>query len=297
MIKRSGITLLILCFTLIGIVACSSEVNPSNIKSTAKQIDDRSDNDYMESHEALQIAKKFEPNKDVKWETEFKENYQADTDRNEVGPVWIVKGTFPLGNQVHLYIDALTKELVTMSEEETPDFGEKVGNEEPRANDPSETVPEQVNITVTYPDGNQQEYPGLLYQSQSHPFYMYLLPGYGVGIDGGPVNKFVRVYAFDDPSFMDIEVFPGNADLQSLIDESKVGLQSFGGVVNEDFSKRNSKFYHNATILSSKKGEEGRVVVTLPIQGTAYRVTMTTSSQMTETAAFYAMLETISSEH
>lgn len=86
------------------------------------------DKKYLSSDDALLIAKDLERNAvDVKWETEFQENYLIDPDNKEMKPqpIWIVKALFPPGNKTIFYIDAISGEPVVVSEIEASRIGEK----------------------------------------------------------------------------------------------------------------------------------------------------------------------------
>ncbi|QHE52718.1 hypothetical protein [Pontibacillus sp. HMF3514] len=76
---------------------------------------------YIPEEEARQIAESLTSNEVEKWAVTFNENYDYDesNEHNLVRDVWVVKAFHSLGNKTIYYIDAITKEVVNISEIES----------------------------------------------------------------------------------------------------------------------------------------------------------------------------------
>ncbi|CAH1221513.1 hypothetical protein PAECIP111891_05211 [Paenibacillus allorhizoplanae] len=72
---------------------------------------------YINKDTAIKIAKETEPNANVKWEATFNKEWQIDAGVKLPGqPAWVVKGVFPLGNQILVMIDAVSGKQLAVTE-------------------------------------------------------------------------------------------------------------------------------------------------------------------------------------
>lgn len=76
---------------------------------------------YISEEAALKKAESLTSNEVEKWSVTFHENYDYDENNedNLVRDVWVVKAFHTLGNKTIYYIDAITQEVVNISEIES----------------------------------------------------------------------------------------------------------------------------------------------------------------------------------
>ncbi|RUS41947.1 lipoprotein [Cohnella sp. AR92] len=74
---------------------------------------------YITKDKSLEIAKKYERNQDVKWETKFEEDKEIEiNNKNEKYTVWVVTANYPAGNKMLIYLNAINGQEIVMTEEE-----------------------------------------------------------------------------------------------------------------------------------------------------------------------------------
>lgn len=75
------------------------------------------DTKYIKEQEALELAKKHDNNKDIKWESKLAENMEIEINNIKVNQaVWVITATYPAGNKMIVYLDADNGKELVLSE-------------------------------------------------------------------------------------------------------------------------------------------------------------------------------------
>ncbi|MFD1737009.1 hypothetical protein ACFSCX_10585 [Bacillus salitolerans] len=154
-----------------------------------------------------------------------------------------------------------------------------------------ETPNENISELSFVVNGEAITQPGTLYQSELQRFSMYLLPGYGGHTDS--VEKLDMIWNSDSDQEKIVIKNLGKVDQQQIVDTVKKDLLSKYGFVEEDLSKRNNKFFHNAVILQGKNAAEKSIVIIGPIMGEIFEIQVNLSTTLIHDEHLFSMIETI----
>ncbi|MDB5053033.1 MAG: hypothetical protein JWM44_1083 [Bacilli bacterium] len=122
MLERMSLIFICIISSVILLSACSkneSSVNTTiaSIKQLTQTATSTPIKKYISQDDALDVAKKLDPNADIKWDAKMIENKEVESNNiKKIITVWDVTAIYPAGNKMIVEIDAISGEQVSLTE-------------------------------------------------------------------------------------------------------------------------------------------------------------------------------------